>query len=131
MQGTLPAAWADNGAFPALRALHLARNWQLSGSLPAAWGSNTTSMHKLEILTAQGCNLTGPLPASWAANLPLLSILDLSNNALSGQPASLAPTTCMLSFFSATQDGTHVEHSVNLLSVGHGLHGCTALAFEG
>ncbi|CAL8462229.1 g1760 [Coccomyxa elongata] len=84
ISGTLPSAWSDNGAFPALRALYLNRNWQLSGTLPASWGSQTSSLHKLEVLTAQGCNLTGPLPVEWASNLPLLSILDLNYNALSG-----------------------------------------------
>ncbi|BDA46092.1 probable leucine-rich repeat receptor-like serine/threonine-protein [Coccomyxa sp. Obi] len=84
ISGTLPSAWSDNGAFPALRALYLNRNYQLSGTLPASWGSQASSLHKLEVLTALGCNLTGPLPAQWASNLPLLSILDLNYNALSG-----------------------------------------------
>lgn len=33
----------------------------------------------------QGCNLTGNLPISWASNMPLLSVLDLNYNSLSGE----------------------------------------------
>ena len=85
MQGTLPSSWADNGAFPALRALYLNRNWRLNGSLPEAWGANANSLNKLEVLVLQGCNLTGNLPISWASNMPLLSVLDLNYNSLSGE----------------------------------------------
>lgn len=86
LQGTLPNSWADNGAFPALRALYLNRNWRLSGPLPADWGSKTSSLNKLEVLALQGCNLTGTLPVSWSSNMPLLSVLDLNYNYLSGEP---------------------------------------------
>jgi hypothetical protein len=84
VQGTLPDAWGTNGAFPSLRLLTLNRNWQLTGSLPATWGNSSDSLQRLEVLTMHDCNLTGTLPPSWAANMVLLSVVDLSNNWLSG-----------------------------------------------
>ena len=50
VQGTIPAEWADNGAFPVLSGLALDFNLELSGSLPATWGRNASSMAKLQHL---------------------------------------------------------------------------------
>ncbi|CAL8464771.1 g4306 [Coccomyxa elongata] len=81
--GTLPEAWAD-GAFPSLRLLVLDLNWRLTGPLPQSWGNSSASMRKLEVFTVAKCNITGTMPVSWVNNLPILSIVDLKYNQLTG-----------------------------------------------
>ena len=83
-QGSLPAEWGEQGAFPALRYLEVSSNYRLAGQLPDAWGASAVSMQRLQMLLAHDCNLTGTLPASWAHNLPALGALDLTYNMISG-----------------------------------------------
>ena len=61
--GTLPAAWAAPGAFPALEQLLL---WgtNLTGTLPATWG-DSASFPSLQQLYIGNNNLTGTLPEQY------------------------------------------------------------------
>ena len=71
-------------AVPALKALNLSGNYELSGPLPDAWGNASAGMQNLQVFSARGCNLSGPLPASWAG-LPALGVLDMAYNYFTGR----------------------------------------------
>ena len=90
-------------AVPALKALNLSGNYELSGPLPDAWGNASAGMQNLQVFSARGCNLSGPLPASWAG-LPALGVLDMAYNYFTGEELSLAYCiVCMLMLCSAAQ----------------------------
>ncbi|BDA50370.1 MDIS1-interacting receptor like kinase 2 [Coccomyxa sp. Obi] len=84
MIGTLPDEWGRDGAFPALRLLSFDLNWRVTGPMPEVWGASPGSMRKLEVVTVARCNHTGQLTGAWVKNLPILSVVDLSYNQLSG-----------------------------------------------
>ena len=101
LQGTLPTDWAMKKAVPALKALNLSGNYELSGPLPDAWSNASAGMQSLQVFSARGCNLSGPLPASWAG-LPALGVLDMAYNYFTGDELSLASRiVCMLKLCSA------------------------------
>ena len=92
LQGTLPLDWALKSAVPALKALNLSGNYELSGPLPDAWGNTSAGMQSLQVFSARGCNLSGPLPTSWAG-LPALGVLDMAYNYFTGEELSPASRT--------------------------------------
>ncbi|KAI7838603.1 hypothetical protein COHA_007611 [Chlorella ohadii] len=80
LNGSLPAAYGEEGALPRLLNLVLSNN-QLSGTLPAEWGG-PGALPALSLLALGFNRLTGELPAQLA--LPSLLILRLHNNQLTG-----------------------------------------------
>ncbi|CAL8464770.1 g4305 [Coccomyxa elongata] len=99
MIGTLPDEWGRDGAFPALRLMSFDLNWRVTGPMPEVWGSSPGSMRKLEVITVARCNHTGQLTSAWVKNLPILSVVDLSYNQLSGTiPQALQAMQALSSF---------------------------------
>ena len=72
--GGLPAGWAANGSFAALKVASLAGN-PLGGPLPPAWGDAEYSLPALQSLDVSSTGLTGTLPAEWGAGLASLQEL--------------------------------------------------------
>lgn len=66
--GGIPAAWAANGSFTALRSASLGGQ-QLGGTLPPEWGGGLPALEQLELSNAE---LQGTLPPQWGAGLPRL-----------------------------------------------------------
>ena len=73
---------------PALQFLMLDSNWNLTGQLSAQWGS-PSSMGRLSVLSARDCNLGGTLPSNWPTQLPVLQVMDLTNNLVMGEAQML------------------------------------------
>ena len=109
-------------AVPALKALNLSGNYELSGPLPDAWGNASAGMQNLQVFSARGCNLSGPLPASWAG-LPALGVLDMAYNYFTGEELSLAYCiVCMLMLCSAAQRQGKLDATPALLGPLHAGH---------
>ena len=92
LQGGLPGEWGYSRSVPALHKLDLSSNYQVSESIPEAWGSGI-GLQNLTELHLRSCNLMGSLPTSWATKLPNLSILDITDNNMSGMQQS--PCLCI------------------------------------
>ena len=88
--GSLPDAWASDGAFPSLSNLALF-GMPLTGTLPSSWGASVAvpSLAQLQI----GLNsLSGVLPAGWgsAASFQKLQQLSIFDTNISGEHACLS-----------------------------------------
>ncbi len=72
--GTVPSAWAEDGAFPVLQVFQVTGS-ALEGTLPASWGSNGSfgSITDLELNS-----LSGTLPAEWGSPTAFQSLVALS-----------------------------------------------------
>ena len=86
VQGSLPVEWGIDATFPKLRNLSLSFNSLLGGTLPSQWGSDGSSLKGLAKLEINNCHVTGTLPDAWAQNLPSLKDVNVSTNALTGEP---------------------------------------------
>ena len=84
LSASLPDAWAEQGAFPALERLVVGAS-QVSGTLPASWGKAGafSSLQSLSITKLP--NFKGTLPESWGdpGASPSLTQLDLQEVNLS------------------------------------------------
>lgn len=95
--GTLPASWAEGGAFPALSQLWLV-HVLITGTLPPSWGGNG-SLPTLTDLELNYTKLAGPLPAEWGSptgfqQLQILCVYSCSTNG--GRPVLLIDVTASL-----------------------------------
>ncbi|KAK9808198.1 hypothetical protein WJX73_008032 [Symbiochloris irregularis] len=97
LQGTLPAAWAQD--MPRLVHLDLGWNWNITGSFPTEWVApnafprlhtlyltHCSTRSALQSLTLEHNSISGPLPAEWgeADTFPSLVLLNLSSCNLTG-----------------------------------------------
>ena len=75
--GSIPAAWEQACAFPALQNLYFS-NILLTGTLPPAWGSQA-ALHELQSLTIESSNFTGKsavlADSSWSCQIMSLCML--------------------------------------------------------